>query len=123
MTTQISITDAELNIMKILWQKGPLTSSQIFAEMKDCGTGNRNTQKTLLLRLVNKGAVEYEELTKNSYIYAPLIKQEEYINDSRKSFLEKVFDGSAKEMMLNFVKEEAITKDDLQELIKMIGEK
>lgn len=123
MTMQISITDAELNIMKILWRKGPLTSSQIFVELKDCGTGNRNTQKTLLLRLVNKGAVEYKEHKKNSYIYSPLIKQEEYINESRKNFLEKVFDGSTKKMMLNFIKEESITKDDLQEFINMIEEK
>jgi len=123
MDMRISITDAELSIMKILWEKGSLPSSQIFAEMKDCGTGNRNTQKTLLLRLVNKGAVQYEELTKNSYLYSPLIKQEEYINDSRKSFLEKLFDGSTKKMMLNFVKEKAISKADLQELIKMIEEK
>ena len=119
---QISITDAELNIMKILWQKGPLTSAQIFAELKDCGTGNRNTQKTLLLRLVNKGAVSYSELENKSYLYSALIKQEEYINNSRDKFVEKVFDGSAQKMMLNFIHEKSITKADLQELIRLIEE-
>lgn len=122
MAMQITITDAELHIMKILWQKGPLTSAQIFAELKDCGTGNRNTQKTLLLRLVSKGAVAYRKLDKKSFMYTPLIRKEEYISDSRNKFIEKVFEGSTQKMILNFVQEKAITKADLQELIRLIEE-
>ena len=122
MSIHITITDAELHIMKILWREGPLTSAQIFAELKDCGTGNRNTQKTLLLRLVNKGAVTYRKLDNKSFIYSPSIKQEEYISDSRNRFIDRVFEGSTQKMMLNFVQEKAITKADLQELIRLIGE-
>ena len=48
--------------------------------------------------------------------------QQEYINSERKSFLQKAFDGSAKKMLLNFVQEENITKEELQQLIDMIEE-
>lgn len=118
MKKNISIADSELPIMKVLWEKGTLTSPQIFENMP----GNKSTLKTLLQRLVAKGAVTAQENTSRTYLYTAAITQQEYINSERKSFLQKVFDGSAKKMLLNFVQEEKITKEELQQLIDMIQE-
>lgn len=122
MSNQIAITDAELDIMKVLWEKGCATSPQILEGVSNGELRNRNTVKTLLLRLVQKGAVKYEEINSRTYRYSPLITQDEYVAYSRKSFLDKVFNGSAQKMLLNFVKEEEITKEDLQRLIDLIEE-
>lgn len=118
MKKQVSISDAELPIMKVLWEKGELASPEIFAGME----GNISTLKTLLKRLVQKGAVKAAGFTSRTYRYSAIISEEEYIRCERAGFLQKVFDGSREKMLLNFVKEEHLTRDDLEKLIQMIEE-
>lgn len=116
----IAITDAELEIMKVLWRKGSATSPEIFADIEDGKSRNKSTLKTLLLRLVQKEAVAYELINARNYRYRPLVSEAEYIRHNRRNFLDKLFDGSAKKMLLNFVQEEKLTKEDLLELIDRI---
>lgn len=118
MKKTINISDAELPIMKELWERGPLTSPDIFAGMK----GNNSTLKTLLQRLVAKGAVKAEEINLRHFRYSAVVTQDEYITASRKNFISRVFDGSTEKMLLNFVKEEKISREDLQRLMDMVGE-
>ena len=118
MKKQIKIADSELPIMKVLWEKGELSSPMIF----ECLDGNISTLKTLLKRLVDKGAVKTKKLDARSYIYSPVISESEYIRYERKGFLDRIFDGSREKMLLNFVKDEKITKEELQRLIDLIDE-
>jgi BlaI family penicillinase repressor len=114
----IPITDAELPIMKALWEKGPGTSPEILAGL----AGHRSTLKTLLLRLVQKGAVKAEEINMRHYRYSAVVTEEDYIASQRKTFLAKVFDGSPEKMLLNFVQEEGISADTLKRLADLIEE-
>lgn len=116
MKRQISIADAELPIMKVLWEKGELTSPEIFSYM----TGNKSTLKTLLQRLVAKGAAKAAKINERNYRYSANVSREAYIRQERNGFLQKVFDGSTQNMLLNFVKEENITHADLKKLIEQI---
>lgn len=118
MKKNISISDAELPIMKVLWENGTLTSPQILEKLE----GNKNTLKTLLQRLVTKGAISVEEPMPRKSLYTAAVSKEEYIKVERTGFIQKVFDGSAKNMLLNFVQEEKISKQDLQELLALIEE-
>ncbi len=121
MKKNIHIADSELPIMKVLWEEGELTSPEILSHLE----GNKSTLKTLLQRLVAKGAVQATELTARSYRYSALVSREEYMAMEGSGFLQRVFDGSARRMLLNFIKEEQITKEDLQALMDEIekGEK
>jgi len=112
----IPISEAELPIMRVLWQYGSLSSPEIFAHLE----GNRSTLKTLLQRLVAKGAVEAQELTSRSYLYSAKVSRESYIAQERKGFLQRAFDGSVQQLLLNFVKEEKVTREDLQRLLEEI---
>ena len=118
MSKPVSITDAELPIMKSLWEKGCATSPEILEGL----SGNKSTLKTLLLRLVQKGAVKAEELNQRNYLYSATVTEDEYIAGQRKTFLQKVFDGSSEKMLLNFVKEEHISTDALRRLVQLIEE-
>ncbi len=115
---EINIANSELPIMKVLWQKGELPSPDIFAELD----GNVSTLKTLLKRLVDKGEVGKNQLGSRSYTYYAITSEREYINAERKGFLARVFDGSKNKMLLNFVKEENITKEDIKQLLELIEE-
>jgi BlaI family penicillinase repressor len=118
MKKHIAITDSELPIMKVLWARGASTSPEIL----DAVEGNKSTVKTLLLRLVKKGAVRTEERSARAYLYFPKVTQEEYIAGTRRNFLQTAFDGSAEKLLLNFVREENVTKEDLQKHIEMLEE-
>lgn len=113
-----SISPAELPIMKVLWEKGELSSPKIFEEIE----GNVSTLKTLLKRLVDKGAVGTHQINSRTYMYYPILSREDYINQERRGFLARVFDGSKNRMLLNFVKEEKISRSDIEKLLEMIEE-
>jgi len=117
-----TITDAELVIMKALWKIGASTSPDIFAAIPNCDELNTGTLKTLLSRLVSKGVVKAEEINSRNYMYTPVITEDEYISENRKRIIDHVFDGSVQKMLLNFIKEEKVTSDDLEQLIKQIEE-
>ena len=117
-----TITDAELDIMKVLWENGASTSPAIFDAMKNGKSKNRGTLKTLLARLVQKGAVRCEEINSRNYLYIPVITKEEYINQNRKRMIDKVYDGSAKDLIMNFIKEEKFTPEDLEKMLREIEE-
>ena len=114
------ITDAELDIMKVLWENSPLTSPAIFEAMKS--GKNRRTLKTLLARLVQKGSVRCEKINLRNYLYFPVITKEEYINLNRRRMIDKLYDGAARELIINFMKEEKITAEDLQKILNEIEE-
>jgi len=116
MSTKILINDCELPIMKALWKKDGVTSPEIFAGV----SGNKSTLKTLLARLVERGAVRAEEINQRTYRYYAVVTEDDYIEGQRETFLQKVFDGSAEKMLINFVKEENISADALRRLVDMI---
>lgn len=116
MSKEIIINDCELPIMKALWKNNGITSSEIFAEIE----GNRSTLKTLLSQLVERGAVRKEEISQRSFRYYAVVTEDDYIKSQRRTFLQKVFDGSAEKMLINFISEEEISPDALQRLIDLI---
>lgn len=118
MDNKKQIADSELPIMKVLWERGELTSPEIFENFKK----NKSTLKTHLKRLVDKGVVMATEINSRTYKYSATITREEYTNFTRKSFLSKVFDGSRDKMLLNFIKEEKISRNELENLLSMIEE-
>jgi len=116
MLKKIVINDCELPIMKVLWNKDGITSPEIFASIN----GNKSTLRTLLARLVERGAVRVEEINQRTYRYFAVVTEDDYIEGQRKTFLDKVFDGSAEKMLLNFVKGENISDDVLKRLVNRI---
>lgn len=112
------IADSELPMMQALWKRSPQTSPELLAQIG----GNPSTQKTLLKRLVDKGLVEAEPITSRSFRYSPTVTQEDYQKDSSRHFLDKVFQGSGQAMLLNFVQDDKVTVDDLQELLDLLKE-
>lgn len=118
----IKISDAELEVMKIVWEKGEVTSQEIINELKDFNW-NDNTVRTLINRLIAKKAVGISAKQSKAYIYVPLIDEEPYKGKRATNFVKQLFHGSLNEMVLNFVDNNKYTKDDFNYLIKEINEK
>lgn len=118
----IKISDAELEVMKIVWEEGEVTSQEIINRLKGFNW-NDNTVRTLINRLIAKKAVGVSSKQSKAYIYVPLIKEDEYKQKRATNFVKQLFHGSVNEMMLNFVNSNELTKEDLDYLRGQIDKK
>lgn len=115
------ITDAELEIMNILWEESPLTLNEIVNKLSQKEERNKSTIKTLLYRLIEKESVQSKtEKNQKEKIFEPVISQKQYRKKASENFLQKLYYGSTNKLLLNFVEEKKITKKDLQDLLDLI---
>lgn len=114
------ISDAEWQVMKVLWKKSPLTAAQIIDTLQPETQWNRKTIHTLIRRLVKKEVLGIK--TENPYMYYPLLEEELCMKEETKTFLEKVYDGSLQLLMANFLKNEKLSKQEINKLKKLLDE-
>lgn len=115
------ISDAEWTIMKIIWKSSQATSAYIVQSLKDKTKWKPATIKTLINRLLNKKAIGFNKVG-NEYYYFPLVSEDECIKLESNSFINKVFNGSIKSMLLTFVESKEISKKDIEELKKILNQ-
>lgn len=120
----IKLSDSEICIMHIIWKNGKTTSFDIIDEVKKSNKISENAIRTLLARMVKKGAIKITQKQGKTYIYEACIDEESFLRNEGNSFLENVYQGAINNMLLNFVKDNKLTKKDVEELLKRIeGEK
>ena len=110
-----NITNAEWEIMKIIWINPEISSINIIKELKDKSDWKPATVKTLINRLLTKNAIGFNKVG-YEYLYFPLVSEDECIKLESKSFIKRVFNGSIKSMILTFAQSEEISETDIEEL-------
>ncbi|WP_206812504.1 BlaI/MecI/CopY family transcriptional regulator [Paradesulfitobacterium ferrireducens] len=113
------ISDAEWQVMKILWEKAPVTSSEIVENLRLKTGWSPTTIYTLINRLVKKKVVAIEKGS-SPYLCKPLLSQKEYRSEARNSFLKKVYDGSLNLLLTNILEEEGLTEEEVAELKRIL---
>ncbi|WP_125153223.1 BlaI/MecI/CopY family transcriptional regulator [Clostridium rectalis] len=113
------ISDSEWKVMKLLWDNNPCNANYVIENLECEMNWKPKTIKTLLNRLVKKGVLGFE-ISGRSYYYYPLIKKEDCIKKESTSFLHKVFNGVAKDMVLNFIQDPDLTDEDIEDLKKVL---
>ena len=111
-----NISESELEVMKVLWKVNQATSSEIIENLKDKSEWKPKTIQTLITRLVSKEFINVDKSNKKSYIYSANINEHDYNNYASKSFLEKLYNGSINKMVLSFVKDNKLSKEEIEEL-------
>ena len=116
------ISDAEGQVMKVLWQESPLTATSVIECLKPETNWSPKTIQTMIGRLVKKVALGVnKDSTLNQYY--PLVSQEECMREETKSFLHKVYGGSLHLLLANFVNSENLSPKEIQELRSLLDEK
>ena len=122
------ISDAEWEVMKVVWDHGPLTAGDVVRQLSDGrGTGAGGggaegawaprTIKTLLSRLVKKRAVEVKTSPDGrKFLYRARVSREECVRQESRSFISRVFDGSVAPALLHFLQGARLSRDDIQKL-------
>lgn len=122
MPTPPPISEAEWEVMKVLWEASPRTASEIADALSAPKQWHPKTVKTLLGRLVKKGALRYKE-EGNRYLYRPVFDRESYVEQESRSFIERVFGGAAAPMLVHFVEHTELSESDLEELREILNRK
>lgn len=114
------ISEAEFEVMEVLWKNGDLTSSQIIDLLTPNSEWKPKTIQTLITRLVAKNAVTAEKINGKAYIYSAAINENEYKKYARESFLEKMYNGSVHRMIASMVQDNKLSKKEIDELKKIL---
>ena len=115
------ISEQEWQVMKVIWARAPRTAQEITAALSSQGYWHPNTVKTLLNRLVRKGALGYEEAGR-LFQYHPLVSESDCVSEASDTFLRRVFGGSLRPMLAHFVSRKKLSRDEIGELRKMLDE-
>lgn len=114
-TKNIKISDAELEVMRILWREDQaLSLSDIRTELSEKMGWETSTIATFLRRLQKKGAVSVQE--KEVHYYIPNITKEEYTALKKRSLIDKLYDGSTKNFVAALCQAGELTEADIDEL-------
>ena len=113
--TDISIGDAELEIMKVIWNSdGEISSGEITKSVEQMGW-KRTTVSTFLSRLVEKGALKNEKRG-NNYYQSALISKKDYTKSRTRNLISSLYDGSAKSLAASLFEDGGLTRNDIEEL-------
>lgn len=115
-----SISEAEWEIMKILWEKPNITLREIVRDLEGMGW-SYSTIKTLLRRLVDKGVVAVDKSVANSFKYKASIREQDCKIKETNKFLQRVFDGSISMFISTLAKGRNLTKQELKDLMEIIS--
>ena len=116
--TEAELSHAEFEVIKVLWRADkPLKIQEILDKLKS-KKWKYNTVGTLLLRMEEKGAVSGEKQGKAIY-YTALLNEKEYIREQTKSFIKRLYNGSAKELAVSLFKDEEMSDSDISEIRQM----
>ncbi|MGH8108334.1 MAG: BlaI/MecI/CopY family transcriptional regulator [Arenimonas sp.] len=115
----MQISEAESVVMQVLWQRSPRYAEEIIAQLCEEQDWQEPTIKTLLNRLLNKGAIQAEKHGRR-YCYSAVLKREEWVTTESKSLLNRIFDGRVAPLVAHFSEKGKLSKKDIAELKKLI---
>lgn len=117
----VNITEKEWNVLEILWENGGMHLNDIVSALRSETGWSTNTVHTYLKRMSDKGIVAIDK-SLNPHVYSAHISREECQADERKEFLNRVYRGSAGDLIAAFLKEESITGEERDRLRKLLDE-
>ncbi len=120
--TTFSISEAEWQVMQVVWQRRAATAAEVIADLAQVTHWRHRTIRTLLARLVDKQVLS-AAAKGHRYIYRPLVGRQRCVRQEAKLFLKKVFAGDATEMLVHFVRHTKIDSEKIDELKRLLEAK
>jgi len=116
-----TISDAESQIMRTLWERHPLTADDILAALPAEDGWQLGTVKTLLNRMLNKGALKAERDGRR-YLYEPLVAREDWEQGESLGLLDRVFGGRLSPLVAHFSAQRKLSREDAEALRRLLQE-
>lgn len=119
--TQVSISEAEWQVMNVVWEHQPLTAQDVIAQLSNQVDWAPSTIKTMLHRLVKKEVLNYE-LQGNRYVYRSHVNRSDCVRTASRSFLDRVFGGQSSSLLAHFLRRAKLSADEIAQLRKILDE-
>jgi BlaI family transcriptional regulator, penicillinase repressor len=117
-----SISDAELVVMKVVWDKAPVTANQVVDALASRTDWKPKTIHTLLKRLVQKKALTFEKKGRE-YWFEPRISAGDFAHSASRSFLQRLFGGEIAPFLATFLEREELSESEIEELRRLLDKK
>ena len=117
----IKISETELEIMNVIWEKGEATSHEIIEQLKSNSQKDNwtaNTVRTLLNRLCNKGALSTRAIGKKMLMYSSNINERSYKKQLTLELIRKLFNNSLENFILTYYQSGYIEKEELLRILR-----
>ena len=115
------ISEAEFEVMKIVWNHAPVSTNEITERLVKTTAWSPRTIQTLVRRLVNKGVLTYEKQGR-VFVYTPLVEEQAYLNQESHSFLNRFYGGEITAMLSACIENDQLSREDLQKLRSLLDE-
>jgi BlaI family penicillinase repressor len=113
------ISDAEWEVMKLVWGRGPLVAADVVESLAAQNRWSPRTVKSLLNRLVKKGALGYQVVGRH-YVYRAQVTRDACVRRESSSFLSRVFNGSAAPALVHFLEHEDLSPEEIERLRRIL---
>ncbi len=114
------ISEAEFEVMKVIWKHAPISTNEITEKLTRTTKWSPKTIQTLIKRLVTKGALSYEKQSR-AFVYTPLIEEKEYICQESHSFLERYYDGDITAMLSAYIEDDKLSESEIDTLRSLLA--
>ena len=114
------ISEAEFEVMKIVWKHAPINTNEITEKLTKTTTWSPKTIQTLIKRLVTKGALTYEKQSR-VFVYTPLVEESEYIGQESRSFLKRFYNGDITAMVSAYIEKDKLSEAELETLRSLLS--
>ena len=114
------ISEAEFQVMKIVWEHAPVSTNQVTEYLTRTTKWSPKTIQTMLKRLVQKKALTYDKEGR-VFIYTPLIGQQDYVNQESRHFLQRFYNGNVVSMITAFLDMEELSQQEVDELKELLS--
>jgi predicted transcriptional regulator len=119
--TPVSISEAESIVMEVIWRRSPIATEDVVGSLAHVGKWQEPTVKTLLNRLLKKGAISADKQGRR-YLYSPVLKRDQWLAAESKGFLDRLFGGRVAPLVSHFSQHRKLSKKDIADLKRLIEE-
>lgn len=116
------ISEAEFEVMKIVWKYAPINTNEITERLTKTTSWSPKTIQTLIKRLVTKGALTYEKQSR-VFVYTPLVNENEYLDWQSSSFLKRFYDGDITAMLSAYIENDRLSETEIDTLRALLSQK
>ena len=116
------ISDAEFEVMDVIWKYAPISTNEITDRLAKTKDWSPKTIYTMLSRLEKKGVITHEKESR-VFVYAPCIQKHDYIEAESRTLANRFFDGAMNQMVVSFLDSKALSAEDLDELQRILDKK
>ena len=116
------ISEAEFEVMKIVWENTPVSTNDITDRLVQTTDWSPKTIQTLIRRLVSKGALTYEK-NGRVFVYMPKVNEDEYLMQKSSSFISRYFGGDFSAMFSSYLGNDELTDEELKNLKGIIEDR